>query len=57
VIRRPQRIKPQLSHAMFSIIDFFPTFAKLAGGNVPDDRPSDGILLLGDNDADVANIC
>ena len=57
MIRRPQRIKPQLSHAMFSIIDFFPTFAKLAGGNVPDDRPSDGILLLGDNDADVANIC
>jgi len=46
---------------MFSIMDVFPTFAKLAGGNVPDDRPSDGIdqrnLLLGDNDADVANIC
>ena len=40
---------------MFSIMDVFPTFAKLAGGNVPDDRPSDGIdqrdLLLGDNDS------
>ncbi|MBV7521974.1 hypothetical protein [Ensifer sp. ENS12] len=61
MIRRPQRIKPRSSYAMFSIIDVFPTFAKLAGGNVPDDRPSDGIdqrnLLLGDNDADVANIC
>ena len=61
MIRRPQRIKPQLSHAMFSIMDVFPTFAKLAGGNVPDDRPFDRIdqrnLLLGDNDADVANIC
>ncbi|KSV68196.1 hypothetical protein N183_31595 [Sinorhizobium sp. Sb3] len=40
---------------MFSIMDFFPTFAKLAGGKVPDDRPFDGIdqrdLLLGDNDS------
>jgi arylsulfatase A-like enzyme len=36
---------------MFSIMDFFPTLARLAGGKVPDDRPIDGIdqtdLLLG----------
>ena len=36
---------------MFSIMDFFPTFARLAGGKVPDDRPIDGVdqtdLLLG----------
>ncbi|WP_425988756.1 arylsulfatase [Ensifer sp. R-19] len=55
VIRWPQRIKPRSSSAMFSIMDFFPTFAKLAGGKVPDDRPFDGIdqsdLLLGDNDS------
>ena len=55
VIRWPQRIKPRSSYAMFSIMDFFPTFAKLAGGKVPDDRPFDGIdqsdLLLGDNDS------
>jgi arylsulfatase len=39
---------------MFSIMDFFPTFARLAGGKVPDDRPIDGVdqsdLLLGRND-------
>ena len=36
-------------------MDFFPTFAHLAGGNVPDDRPIDGVdqsdILLGKNDA------
>ena len=40
---------------MFSIMDFFPPVARLAGGKVPDDRPIDGIdqsdLLLGRNDA------
>ncbi|MGN7738171.1 hypothetical protein [Ensifer sp. 22564] len=55
MIRWPQRIQPRSSYAMFSIMDFFPTFAKLAGGKVPDDRPFDGIdqrdLLLGDNDS------
>ena len=39
---------------MFSIMDFFPTFARIAGGEVPDDRPIDGIdqtaLLLGSSD-------
>ena len=36
-------------------MDFFPTFAHLAGGKVPDDRPIDELdqtdLLLGKNDA------
>lgn len=54
VIRWPNRIRPRSSYAMFSIMDFFPTFAHLAGGKVPDDRPIDGIdqshLLLGVND-------
>jgi arylsulfatase len=36
-------------------MDFFPTFARLAGGKVPNDRPIDGVdqtdLLLGTSDA------
>ena len=51
IIRWPGRIRPRSSYAMFSIMDFFPTFARLAGGKVPDDRPIDGVdqsdLLLG----------
>ena len=51
IIRWPDRIRPRSSYAMFSIMDFFPTFARLAGGKVPDDRPIDGVdqsdLLLG----------
>ena len=39
---------------MVSIMDFFPTFARLAGGTVPDDRPIDGVdqsdLVLGTSD-------
>jgi arylsulfatase A-like enzyme len=54
MIRWPERIQPRSSYAMFSIMDFFPTFARLAGGKVPDDRPIDGVdqtdLLLGRND-------
>ena len=55
IIRWPDRIRPRSSYAMFSIMDFFPTFARLAGGKVPDDRPIDGVdqtdLLLGTNDS------
>jgi arylsulfatase A-like enzyme len=55
IIRWPDRIRPRASYAMFSIMDFFPTFARLAGGKVPDDRPIDGVdqsdLLLGRNDS------
>ena len=43
MIRWPERIQPRVSYAMFSIMDFFPTFARLAGGKVPDDRPIDGV--------------
>jgi arylsulfatase len=39
---------------MFSIMDFFPTFAHIAGAKVPDDRPIDGVdqssLLIGKDD-------
>ncbi|MBY3054454.1 arylsulfatase [Rhizobium laguerreae] len=53
IIRWPGRIEPRSSYAMFSIMDFFPTFAQFAGGKVPADRPIDGIdqsdLLLGNN--------
>ncbi len=51
MIRWPERIQPRASYAMVSIMDFFPTFARLAGGKIPDDRPIDGVdqtaLLLG----------
>jgi arylsulfatase A-like enzyme len=54
IIRWPGRIAPRVSYAMFSIMDFFPTFARIVGGKVPDDRPIDGIdqsdVLLNGND-------
>ena len=48
-------IKPDTtSYAMFSIMDFFPTFATIIGGQVPTDRPIDGVdqieVLLGRNE-------
>jgi arylsulfatase A-like enzyme len=54
IIRWPDHIRPRVSYAMFSIMDFFPTFARLADGKVPDDRPIDGVdqtdlLLRGDD--------
>jgi arylsulfatase len=55
IVRWPERIQPRSSNAMVSIMDFFPTFARFAGGKVPDDRPIDGVdqsdLLLGASDA------
>ena len=55
MIRWPDQIPPRSSYAMFSIMDFFPTFAQLSGGKVPDDRPIDGVdqsdLLLGKSDS------
>ena len=54
IIRWPGHIRPRSSYAMFSIMDFFPTFARLGGGKVPNDRPIDGVdqtdLLLGTSD-------
>lgn len=51
-IRWPGHVKPgTTSYAMFSIMDFFPTFASIIGAKVPDDRPIDGVdqtdVLLG----------
>ena len=43
-IRWPGKVKPgTTSYAMFSIMDFFPTFANLIGAKVPTDRPIDGV--------------
>jgi arylsulfatase len=44
-------VSDEIVHAM----DLFPTFAAIAGGTVPDDRPMDGVdisdLMLGESDA------
>jgi len=54
MIRWPGHIRQGSTYAMFSIMDFYPTLAHLAGGKVPDDRPFDGVdqtdLLLGKSD-------
>lgn len=43
-IRWPGHIKPDTtSYAMFSIMDFFPTFASIIGVKLPGDRPVDGV--------------
>ena len=43
-IRWPGKVKPNTtSYAMFSIMDFFPTFARIIGAKVPTDRPIDGV--------------
>lgn len=51
MIRWPGRIEPGVSNEMFSTMDFFPTFARIVGANVPTDRPIDGVdqtdFLLG----------
>lgn len=51
-IRWPGHIPPHTtSYAMFSIMDFLPTFAAILGKKLPDDRPIDGVdqtaVLLG----------
>ena len=44
IIRWPGHIKPRTtSHQMFSIMDFFPTFAGIVGGKMPNDLPIDGV--------------
>ena len=46
--------RQQVSNDIVAIHDFFPTFATLAGGKVPDDRAIDGVdqsgLILGTSD-------
>jgi len=52
MMRWPGKIKPGASNEMFSIMDFFPTFASIIGAPVPSDRPIDGVdqsdFLLGE---------
>jgi hypothetical protein len=53
-IRWPGHVKPDTSsYAIFSIMDFLPTFASIVGGKVPTDRPIDGVdqtdVLLGNS--------
>ncbi|MCP5059219.1 MAG: arylsulfatase [bacterium] len=53
--RWPGHIEPgSVSNEIVALIDLFPTLAKLAGGEVPDDRAFDGIdqspLLLGETE-------
>ena len=52
ILRWPGHIKPDTtSYAMFSIMDFLPTFASILGEKMPTDRPIDGVdqteVLLG----------
>jgi arylsulfatase A-like enzyme len=52
IIRWPGKVKPNTtSYAMFSIMDFLPTFAQIVGGKTPTDRAIDGVdqtdVLLG----------
>lgn len=43
-IRWPGHVKPgSESYAMFSAMDFLPTFAAILGSKLPDDRPIDGV--------------
>jgi arylsulfatase A-like enzyme len=56
IVRWPGKVgKNQVSDAIFATIDFLPTFARLAGFKVPDDRVIDGVdqtdLLLGKSKA------
>ena len=54
IIRWPGKVKPNTTtYAMFSIMDFLPTFAHIVGGKMPTDRPIDGVdqtdVLLGNS--------
>ena len=56
IIRWPGKVKAgATSDAIFATLDFLPTFATLAGFEVPKDRPIDGVdqtdLLLGKSEA------
>jgi len=47
IIRWPGQIKPgSTSYAMFSTMDFMPTFAAILGSKLPSDRPIDGVNQL-----------
>ena len=46
MIRWPGKIKPRSSNEMFSTMDFMPTFARIVGAKMPEDRPIDGVDQL-----------
>lgn len=46
MIRWPGKIKPGTSNEMFSTMDFMPTFARIVGAKMPEDRPIDGVDQL-----------
>ncbi len=55
IIRWPGHVKAgTTSNAMFSIMDFYPTFASIVGARMPTGKPIDGVsqldLLLGKSD-------
>ena len=55
IVRWPGKVTAnQVSDAIFATIDFLPTFAALAGAEVPEDRKIDGVdqkgLLLGESE-------
>lgn len=54
MIKWPDHIKQGVAMGMVSIMDFLPTFAKILGVDLPDDRPIDGFdqldYLLGEQD-------
>jgi arylsulfatase len=43
IIKWPGKIAPRVSNEMVSIHDFFPTLAGFIGGQIPTDRPIDGV--------------
>ena len=44
IVRWPGKIPAgRVSNEIVAIVDFFPTFAHIAGGEVPTDRPMDGV--------------
>ncbi len=52
MIRWPGKIESGTSNEMFSTMDFMPTFARIVGAKMPEDRPIDGVdqleFLLGE---------
>lgn len=43
MIKWPGKITPRASNEMFSVHDWWPTLAGIIGGQVPSDRPMDGV--------------
>ncbi len=46
MVRWPGKINPRVSNEMFSTMDFMPTFARIVGAKMPEDRPIDGVDQL-----------